>query len=218
MVSLMTSYVHFSVIRHARGIPAFERAQRRREWKYVHPRPLSAIKVGILGLGELGSAAAASLARIGFDVTGWARTQKTIPGVRCVAGRAALDDALAASEIVVILLPLTHETRGLIGARELALLPHGAKLINAARGAIVDEEALMDALRSGQVAEATLDALTVEPLPREHPFWGMENVLITPHIASITFPEQAARDVVESIRRVRAGAKPLHAVDLRRGY
>jgi glyoxylate/hydroxypyruvate reductase A len=210
--------VHFAVIRHARGIAAFERAQRRHEWKYVHPRPLSATKVGILGLGRLGSAAAASLAQIGFDVTGWARTQKTLPGVHCVAGRAALDDVLAASDIVVILLPLTHETRGLIGARELALLPHGAKLINAARGAIVDEAALLDALRSGQVGEATLDALTVEPLPPEHPFWGMENVLITPHIASITFPEQAVRDVVESIRRVRAGAKPLHSVDLRRGY
>jgi glyoxylate/hydroxypyruvate reductase len=218
MVSLMSSYVLFSVIRYAREIPAFERAQRRHEWKYVHPRPLSAIKVGVLGLGELGSAAAASLAQIGFDVTGWARTQKAIPGVHCMAGRAALDEVLSGNEIVVILLPLTPDTRGLIGARELALLPRGAKLINAARGAIVDEEALMDALRSGQVAEATLDALTVEPLPREHPFWGMENVLITPHVASITVPEEAARDVVESIRRVRAGGAPLHAVDPRRGY
>jgi glyoxylate/hydroxypyruvate reductase A len=135
-----------------------------------------------------------------------------------MAGRAALDEVLSGNEIVVILLPLTPDTRGLIGARELALLPRGAKLINAARGAIVDEEALMDALRSGQVAEATLDALTVEPLPREHPFWGMENVLITPHVASITVPEEAARDVVESIRRVRAGGAPLHAVDPRRGY
>jgi len=218
MVSLMTSYVLFSVLRYAREIPAFERAQRRCEWHYLHPRPLSAIKVGVLGLGELGAAAAASLAQIGLDVTGWARTQKAIAHVRCVTGPAALDELLASSEIVVILLPLTPDTRGLIGARELALMPRGAKLINAARGAVVDEPALVDALTTGQIAEATLDAFTVEPLPREHPFWGMDNVLITPHLASITVPDQAARDVAESIRRVRAGAAPLHAVDPRRGY
>jgi len=218
MVSLMTSYVLFSVLRYAREIPAFERAQRRREWHYIHPRPLSAIKVGVLGLGELGATAAASLAQTGLDVTGWARTQKEIAHVRCVAGRAALDELLASSEIVVILLPLTPDTRGLIGARELGLMPRGAKLINAARGAVIDEQALVDALTTGQIAEATLDAFTVEPLPREHPFWGMDNVLITPHLASITVPEQAARDVAESIRRVRAGAGPLHAVDPRRGY
>jgi glyoxylate/hydroxypyruvate reductase A len=218
MVSLMTSYVLFSVLRYARDIPAFERAQRRREWHYIHPRPLSAIKVGVLGLGELGAAAAAALAQVGLDVTGWARTQKTIAGVRCMAGPAALDAVLGGNEIVVILLPLTPETRGLIGARELALMRPGASLINAARGAVIDEIALVDALRSGHISEATLDAFTVEPLPQAHPFWGMENVLITPHLASITVPEQAARDVAESIRRVRLRQAPLHAVDARRGY
>jgi len=218
MVSLMTSYVLFSVLRYARDIPAFERAQRRREWHYIHPRPLSAIKVAVLGLGELGAAAAAALAQTGLDVTGWARTQKTIPGVRCMAGRDALDDVLGANEIVVILLPLTPETRGLIGARELSLMRPGAKLVNAARGAVIDEPALIAALGMGHIAEATLDAFNVEPLPQEHPFWGMENVLITPHLASITVPEQAARDVAESIRRVRSGQAPLHAVDARRGY
>jgi glyoxylate/hydroxypyruvate reductase len=118
----------------------------------------------------------------------------------------------------VILLPLTAETRGLIGARELALMPRGAKLINAARGALLDEAALIAALRSGQIAEATLDAFATEPLPPEHPLWGFENVLITPHLASITVPERAARDVAESVRRVRAGQPPLHAVDKARGY
>lgn len=218
MVSLMTSYVLFAVIRYARDIPAFERAQRRREWHYIHPRDLSETKVGVLGLGELGAASAAALAQVGLDVTGWARSEKTIPGARCVAGRAALDAVIAQSDILVVLLPLTPETRGLIGARELALMPRGAKLINAARGALLDEAALVEALRSGQLAEATLDAFAVEPLPKEHPLWGFENVLITPHLASITVPERAARDVAESIRRVRAGKPPLHAVDRARGY
>jgi glyoxylate/hydroxypyruvate reductase A len=218
MVQLMTSYVLFAVIRHARDIPAFERAQRRGEWHYIHPRPLSAFRVGVLGLGELGGAAAEALVRAGFDVRGWARTPKTIPGVRCAAGLDTLDGFLADSDIVVLMLPLTPHTRGLLDARRLGLLPRGAGLVNVSRGAIIDEPALLDALSSRRIAEATLDAFTVEPLPAEHPFWRMDNVLITPHLASITVPEDAARDVAESIRRVRAGAEPLHRIDPRRGY
>lgn len=218
MVSLMTSYVLFAVARYARDIHQFERAQRQGEWRYIHPRALSEIKVGVLGLGELGAAAATALAALGFDVRGWARTPKDLPGVTCVTGRAALDEFLRTSEILVVMLPLTAETRGLIGARELGLLPARAKFINASRGAVTDEAALIAALQSGHVAEATLDVFTVEPLPPGHPFWTMENVLITPHLASITVPEAAARDVAESIRRVRSGLEPLHRVDPRRGY
>ncbi len=218
MVSLMTSYVLFSVIRYARDIHLFERAQRRGEWQYVHPRALSDITVGVLGLGELGAPAARALAALGFDVRGWSRSLKEIDGVTCRAGLHTLDSVLAESEILVIMLPLTAETDSLLDARRLALMPRGAKLINAARGAVVEEAALIAALQSGQIAEATLDVFTIEPLPSGHPFWRMENVLITPHLASITVPKSAAREVAESIRRVRAGLAPLHLVNARRGY
>jgi glyoxylate/hydroxypyruvate reductase A len=218
MISLMTSYVLFAVIRYARDIPIFERAQRQRTWCYVHPHALSTIKVGVLGLGELGVPAARALADAGFHVRGWSRTQKNLAGVTCVTGRASLEAFLADTEILVVMLPLTPETRGLLGASELARLPKGAKLINVSRGAVVDEPALIESLRSGQIAEATLDVFTVEPLPTDHVFWSMDNVLITPHLASITVPEQAARDVAESIRRVRAGLAPLHLTDPGRGY
>ncbi|MET0868236.1 MAG: glyoxylate/hydroxypyruvate reductase A, partial [Pseudorhodoplanes sp.] len=176
MVQLMSSYVLFSVIRYARDIPIFERAQRRSEWKYVHPRALSDIHVGVLGLGELGGPAAKALADVGFDVRGWSRSAKSIHGVTCSAGMETLDAFLADAEILVILLPLTPETRGLLDARRLSLLPKGAKLINASRGAVADETALLAALQSGKIAEATLDVFTVEPLPKDHPFWRMENV------------------------------------------
>ena len=218
MVSLMMSYVMFSVIRYARDIHIFERAQRRREWRYVHPRALSDIRVGVLGLGELGGPAAQALAGLGFDVRGWSRSAKTLQGVRCSAGLNSLDGFLTETEILVVMLPLTPDTRALLDARRLSLLPHGAKLINASRGAVVDETALIAALQSGQIAEATLDVFTVEPLPADHAFWGMENVLITPHLASITVPEAAAREVAESICRVRSGQPPLHQIDPRRGY
>lgn len=218
MVSLMTSYVLFAVIRYARDIHLFERAQRRGEWNYIHPRALSSFQVGLLGLGELGGAAAKALAGVGFDVRGWSRTPKSIPGVKCTAGIDSLDGFLAGCDTVVIMLPITPDTRGLLDARRLDLLPKGAKLINVSRGAVVDEPALIEALRSAQIGEATLDVFAVEPLPPGHPFWSMENVLITPHLASITVPEDAAKAVAESIRRVRSGAPPLHLIDSRRGY
>ncbi|GLK73902.1 glyoxylate/hydroxypyruvate reductase A [Ancylobacter dichloromethanicus] len=218
MVAMMTSYVVFAVTRYARDIPVFERAKRRGEWEYVHPRALSEIRVAVLGLGELGGPAARMLASMGFTVSGWSRGPKDIPGVASHTGRDGLERVLAENEIIVSLLPLTPDSRGLLGAAEFALMPKGAKFINASRGAVVDEAALIAALRSGQVGEATLDVFETEPLPQGHPFWSLDNVLITPHLASITVPKLAARDVAESIRRVRRGLPPLHEVDPGRGY
>ncbi len=215
MVQLMSSYVVFAVTRYARDIHLLERQQRRGEWRYLHPRALYEIKVGVLGLGELGGPSAEALARMGYQVTGWSRTPKAIPGVRW---EGSLEAVLRESEILVALVPLTPATTGLIGARELALLPKGAKLINACRGAVVQEAALLSALRDGTLAEATLDVFDTEPLPPGHPFWSMENVLVTPHLASITVPDSAAQDVAESIHRVRRGERPLHEVDPARGY
>jgi glyoxylate/hydroxypyruvate reductase A len=218
MVAMMTSYVVFAVTRYARDIPVFERAKKRGEWDYVHPRPLFEIKVGVLGLGELGGPAAKTLASMGFTVSGWSRSAKDIPGVTSLTGREGLEQILSESEILVCLLPLTNDSRKLLGAKELALMPKGAKFINASRGAVVDEAALITALSSGAIGEATLDVFEKEPLPAGHPLWSLENVLITPHLASITVPALAAKDVAESIRRVRAGLPPLHEVEPGRGY
>lgn len=218
MAKMMASFVLFAVLRHAREIPAFERAQRARRWHYLPPRTAEEITVGVLGLGELGGAAAHELARLGFDVRGWSRSAKEMPGIACHHGMDGLDAVLSASEIVVVMLPLTDATRGLIDARRLAQLPRGAKLVNVARGPVVDEAALVAALRSGQVAEATLDVFEVEPLPPESPLWEMDTVLVTPHLASVAIPRTAAAQIAENIRRVEAGEPVLNAVDPSRGY
>ncbi|MEW9805054.1 2-hydroxyacid dehydrogenase [Mesorhizobium marinum] len=217
MIALMRSYVLFSVIRYARNIPDFEAAMRVKEWRYIHPTPLHRIKVGVMGLGHLGAAVASSLAQAGFDVRGWDQAKKAIPGVNCHSG-AELASFLSDVEILVNMLPLTPSTRGMIGREVFEAVPRGAKFVNASRGLIVDEPALVEALRTGQIGAATLDVFWTEPLPAEHPFWAMENVLITPHLASITVPEAAARDVAESIRRVAAGQGPLHLTEPQRGY
>lgn len=218
MVKLMCSYVTYAVTRYARDFHLFERAQQAGEWRYIHPRALNTHRVSVLGLGELGGAAAAALAAMGYAVTGWARSEKSIPGVRCLHGEAGFATALAEADTLVLLLPLTPSTHGLIGAAELAQLPRGANLINVARGALLDEAALLAALASGHLAEATLDVFETSPLPADHPFWAVENIRITPHLASITIPEAAAADVAESIRRVLRGEPPLHQVDPARGY
>jgi glyoxylate/hydroxypyruvate reductase A len=218
MVAMMTSYVLFAVTRYARDIDILEAAQRRGEWHYLPPRALDTVKVGLLGLGELGQSAAQALARLSIDVTGWSRSPKTVPGIRCVHGLDALDALIASSEILVIMLPLTHETEGLMSEARLRLMPKGAKLVNVARGPVVDEAALIQALADGHLGGATLDVFVREPLPADSPLWRMPNVLITPHLASSPVPDASAKVIAESIRRVRRGESPLHLADPARGY
>ncbi|WP_127143581.1 2-hydroxyacid dehydrogenase [Pelagibacterium montanilacus] len=218
MVALMRSYVLFSVIRYARDMDDFEAAQRRREWHYIHPTPLDKVRVGVLGLGALGSAAAQGLADTGFDVRGWDMSPKELPGVTVETDPAKWGAFLGDLDILVNMMPLTAGTRGMIDASVFDALSPGTKFVNASRGEVVDEDALLAALQSGQVGAATLDVFCTEPLPSEHPFWAMENVYITPHLASITVPESAARDVAESIRRISAGQSPLHQVNPKAGF
>lgn len=218
MARMMAGYVLFAVLRYARDIPAFERAQREQRWHYLHPRVPSSVRVGVLGLGELGAYAAQELARQGFDVRGWSRSQKEIAGIRCSSGLDVLDTFLQNSDILVVMLPLTPSTQGLLSAERLACLPQGAAFINVSRGAIVDQAALTAALRSGEIAEATLDVFDREPLPPEDPLWRMNNVLITPHLASVAIPASAAQQVAENIQRAARGEPVTNQVFPERGY
>ncbi|MDZ7747589.1 MAG: glyoxylate/hydroxypyruvate reductase A [Halofilum sp. (in: g-proteobacteria)] len=214
----MVEYVLYQVLRHHRGMPAYERQQGRREWRtHEQPRP-GERRVGVLGLGELGGACARALAELGFDVAGYARSPRELAGVHVYHGADALPRLLARSDILVCLLPLTAATRGILSADAFASLPRGAVVINAARGAHVVEQDLLRALGEGTLAHAVLDAFETEPLPPEHPYWHHPRITVTPHVASLTNPETGARHVADGIRRERAGEPLAHVVDPERGY
>lgn len=218
MARMMAGYVLFSVLRYARDIPHFEQAQRRGQWSYKHPRSPEEVRVAVLGLGELGGRAAQELHRQGFTVSGWSRSQANIEGVQCFAGLETLDTVLSGAEILVVMLPLTPATRGLLTRERLMRLPRGAFFINVARGTLVDQTALTELLQNGHLGGATLDVFEREPLPPDNPLWRMENVLITPHLASVALPASAAEQVVANILRASRGEALSHVVDLARGY
>lgn len=187
-------------------------------WKPEYPPLARHRHVGVLGLGALGSACAKALAALTFQVSGWSRTKKEIAGVNCFSGDQGLEDTLALSEILVLLLPLTAATENLINTRRLALMPKGAKLLNPGRGALIDDEALLEALNSEHIGHATLDTFRVEPLPADHPYWAHKSVTVTPHLASETRADTSAEIIAENIRRFESGEEMLFIVDRAAGY
>jgi len=171
-----------------------------------------------MGLGVLGRAAAEALRDLGFAVRGWSASEKAIPGVACFAGPDALPGFLGACEILACLLPLTDATRGLLDAEVFSALPAGARLVNVGRGGHVVEADLLAALESGQVSAAMLDVLGTEPPAPDHPLLRHPRVMLTPHVASATHPESAARQVIQVIRRHLDGLPIEHVVDRRQAY
>ncbi len=187
-------------------------------WDPVVPPLARERGVTVLGLGELGRAVAEALASLNFRVTGWSRTAKDVAGLSWLSAEGGLAEALRRAEILVLLLPLTGGTRDLLDASRLSLLPDGAVIVNPGRGPLIVDDDLLAALDDGRVGHATLDVFRTEPLPEGHPFWAHPRVTVTPHIASATRRESAARVIAENIRRGEAGEPFLHLVDRARGY
>ncbi|MGY6703380.1 2-hydroxyacid dehydrogenase [Roseinatronobacter sp.] len=213
----MVEYVCGHVLRYHLGMDDHIHA-RPGDWHPVEPPLAQERKVAILGLGALGQAVAQALSTFGFDLHGWARSAKSVPGVRCHHGQDGLKECLSHAQILVTLLPLTAGTENLLDARALALLPKGAALVNPGRGGLVDDAALIAALDSGQVGHATLDVFRTEPLPAEHPFWTHPRVTVTPHIAATTRARTASHVIAQNIARGEQGLPFLHLVDRGRGY
>jgi glyoxylate/hydroxypyruvate reductase A len=218
IVNGMIEYVTMSVLALHRNLIDYFRAQAVGIWQAIEVDPASARSVGVMGLGVLGQAVLERLGPFGYPRYGWNRSPKTIPGVTCYTGRQTLERFLAQCDILVCLLPLTGETRGILNRRLFAALPRGASLINVGRGGHLDSQALLEALDSGHLSAAILDVCEPEPLPPLHPFWTHPRILLTPHIASMTQPQTAALVLLENIRRHKRGEPLRDVIDRSKGY
>ena len=218
MVAAMGETVLARVLDWHRHLYRYRAQQAARVWQPLPQRLAAERTVGLLGLGELGRHVAQRLLQLDFRVCGWSRRPKRIEGVECFDGANGLDAMLAKCGALVCLLPLTPETRGILDARTLALLPRGSCVINVARGAHVVEADLVAALDAGQLAHAYLDVFETEPLPAVHPFWSHPGISLTPHIAALTDPRTALPAVIRNLERLARGEPPEALVDHGAGY
>ena len=214
----MVEWVTAQTLRHHLNLDLFIHGQSG-EWLDHYTAPLAQDRtVSILGLGELGRVCAETLRDMGFQMRGWARSEKSIPGVTCYHGQDGLKDALSGADIVILLLPDTPATENILNAETLSYLNRGAYVINPGRGPLIDDHALIAALDCGQLAHATLDVFRTEPLPANDPYWAHPKVTVVPHRASETRASTAAEIIAENIRRNEAGEPLLHLVDRTAGY
>jgi glyoxylate/hydroxypyruvate reductase len=219
----MTEYVVQHVLMHHRQHRRLAAAQVAGVWDAPDQHPASAVRVGLMGLGELGRDAAEVLLRIGFRVAGWSRSARTVPGVTCFSGADGLQPFLAQTDILVVLIPLTRETQGVLNASLFRGLARdgvlGAPvLINAGRGGLQVEADILAALDDGTLGAATLDVFETEPLPKASRLWSHPKVTITPHNAADSSPEALTDDVVAQIRAYERGAALQNVVSRARGY
>ncbi len=206
-----TLYLH-------RRVPEYLAQQRDHVWRALdHPRAADRT-VAILGLGELGRAAAGVLTAAGFTVTGWSRSPREVPGVTAYSGAETLPQVMASADIIVVLLPLTDATRGMLNAGMLANCRPGTGIINVARGPIIDRAALVAALDEGRIGHAVLDVFDLEPLPADDAMWDHPAITVMPHVAAITDMDSASRIVADNLARYfETGATP-ETIDAKRGY
>ncbi len=224
LTNRMSEYVVLHCLMHLRQQRVYDARQRAKEWQDDRHQPAAGdVRVGIMGLGVLGRDAARKLSAIGFDVAGWSRTPKALPDMVTFSGDDGLEAFLARTDILVVLLPLTQDTRGIVNIGLLRRLARGGRLggpvlINAGRGGLQREADILAALDEGALKAATLDVFEAEPLPAQSPLWSHPAVTVTPHNSAMSAPDTVARLIVRQIERLERGEALEHVVDRRRGY
>lgn len=218
MIEGMVEWVTAHVLRHHIHLDKLVLNQDGKWLKHISPPLARKRTVAMLGLGVLGTACSKSLMNMNFNVIGWSRSKKKIGGMECMSGKDGLRSAVSRADFIVLLMPLTSETENIVGEECFSGMKDGAVLLNAGRGALVDDEALLRALDSGKLRNATLDVFRQEPLPPRHPFHLHPGVTVSPHIASETRPETASRVIAENIARDLKELPLMHLVDRHRGY
>lgn len=201
-----------------RGFFRCQQQQRTAQWRQPPQQRAGEWQVLVLGQGELGGRVARALADLGYAVAGWSRRPRTSEGLKTLHGADGLAQGLAMADTVINLLPLTAETRSFFDAARFAAFKRGAGFVNLARGAHVEEPALLAALDAGQIGHAVLDVFREEPLPAPHPFWSHPQVTVLPHTAAQTDPRTAAGVVAANIQALRRGAALQHVVERGQGY
>ena len=218
MAVQMAEYVCHAVIRHFREFDAYEAGMRAGQWAYRKPRLRQDFPVGVMGLGVLGERVAQALAQFEFPVNGWSRSPKAIGGIRTFSGQNGFHDFLAASRVLVNLLPLTPDTQNILNRDTLSRLQPGGYLINVARGAHLVEDDLLALLDSGHLAGAQLDVFRTEPLPVGHPFWSHPRITLTPHTSARTLRDESIAQIAGKIAALQRGEAIAGIVDPGRGY
>ena len=214
----MAEFVLALTMNHLRDLNAFKIKQTQAMWKPGKYLRINEVKVGVMGMGEIGARVASELSKIGFDVAGWARTPKDDFGIPVYAGKKELTPFLNRSNVLVCILPLTEKTNGILNRETFSMLPKNAFIINVGRGAHVVDEDLLNMIAEGHLAGASLDVFSEEPLSPESPLWKHPRINITPHIASITYPKSVAPQIVDNYKRMKEGKPLINIVSREKGY
>jgi glyoxylate/hydroxypyruvate reductase A len=214
----MAEYVCHAVIRHFREFDGYDADTAAGKWSYRKPRSRADFAVGVMGLGVLGERVAKALQVFEFPVNGYSRSAKDLPGIRCFSGAQGLPDFLAATRVLVNLMPLTPETENILNQGTLSQLQAGGYVINVARGKHLVEEDLIALIDNGHLAGATLDVFRTEPLPADHPFWQHPKITVTPHTSARTLREESIAQIVGKMQALQRGEPIRGVVDHQRGY
>ena len=219
----MLQYILFNVLYYHRNMYVLEEAQKQRNWIALQEPKAEDLNIGILGLGFIGSEIASFLGTMKYNVLGWSRTKKAIKGIATFSGKTGLKNMVKKSDILISLLPLTQETKGLVNRDLLEDLPKnnffkGAFFISCGRGGVQKDNDILWALNNGVLKGATLDVFQNEPLPKKSPLWSHQKIRITPHLAALNNPEDSCRLIMRQIMKVEKGEKLNNIVDFRKGY